>query len=124
MLNIEDKIDQLHDHAMDIAEQADQMRRRGQIEQYNRLLLKAYAIEANAANDAKQLSIEPTRSMVLQSAASLALEAKQFHDAEQWILAALAGQPPHPMRDEFKTLLNTVRQEQRFAMQQQIKKAS
>ncbi|MCB1033499.1 MAG: winged helix-turn-helix transcriptional regulator [Acidobacteria bacterium] len=48
--------------------------------------------------------LEPTRSVLLRSAASLALECGHLEEAKLLIAAGLEGEPPNELRDEFLDL--------------------
>jgi hypothetical protein len=51
---------------------------------------------------------EPTRSVLLRSAASLAIDCGEFREAERLIAAALSGSPPEEIADELRDLLEQV----------------
>ena len=71
---------QLHEEAMELADQGDRLRRRGDAEGAARAFGRALEAEREAA----QLeSTEPSRSILFRSAAWLALEADQPREAER-----------------------------------------
>ena len=88
-------INQLHTQAMDIADAADIAKMRDQLEESSVLYKQAFELERDAAIMAFRSGIgEPSISILLRSAASLALECKLFRECEQLIGLALSGTPP------------------------------
>ncbi|HEX5271222.1 MAG TPA: hypothetical protein VFW33_12065, partial [Gemmataceae bacterium] len=61
-----------------------------------------------AALAASDPSLEPTRSVLHRSAASLALECGEYREAERLIATALAGSPPETIAEELRDLLHRV----------------
>lgn len=92
-----------HRAAMDLAEQAHEARRRGELVLAEELLLQALKHEANAARDTPH-DLEPTRAVLFRSAATLALQAREFRTAEQLVGEGLAGSPPDDIADELRDL--------------------
>jgi len=91
-----------HDAAMDLAADALAAQRRGDAAEQQRLFLAALAESERAAEAVFPLAgLEPTRSVVLHSAAMLALDCREFDSAERFAAMALAGNPPGKLRDEF-----------------------
>ena len=79
-------INQLHTQAMDIADAADIAKMRDQLEESSVLYKQAFELERDAAIMAFRSGIgEPSISILLRSAASLALECKLFRECEQLI---------------------------------------
>jgi hypothetical protein len=69
-------------------------------------LQSAFQQERSAADlVADQWDLEPTRSVLHRSAASLAIECAQLREAERLIGRALAGNPPADIADELRDLL-------------------
>jgi len=103
------RIRELHEKAMDLAEEAFVAKLRGNLEQAKQLIRQAFEGEAQAArlvpNDP---SSEPTRSILYRSAASLALDCNEFDEAERLIAAGLAGNPPKEIAEELKELSEKV----------------
>jgi hypothetical protein len=81
-------------------------RLRGQPDQAS-LLLRAYELESKAALLANGQP-EPTRSVLLRSAASLALDCNLIAESEKLICTALAGAPPPEIADELRDLYEQV----------------
>lgn len=99
------KIQELHQQAMDLAEQADLEKLRGDTTQVKEILRQALELEAEAAQMvADDLMAEQTRSVLHQSAATLALECGEVQRAERLIAQALAGEPPLDIAEELKDL--------------------
>lgn len=99
------KLQEIHKKAMDLAEQADLAKLRGNTAQVQEILRQALALESEAAQlVADDLTAEPTRSVLHRSAASLAVECGEIQTAEKLIARALAGTPPADIEDELKDL--------------------
>ena len=99
------QIQDLHRQAMDLAEQADLKRLRGDTAQVQELLRQALELEAEAAGMvANDVTAEPTRSVLHRSAATLAVECGELSLAEKLIARALAGAPPSDIAAELKDL--------------------
>lgn len=96
----------LHREAMDLADQAVTAQRRKARDEATQLFKQAFERERAAAvifvND---FDAEPTRSVLLRSAASLALDCQEYREAERLIAAALWGNPPAELYDELRELL-------------------
>lgn len=102
-------IAQKHSMAMELAEKAFRARSAGKAGDAKRALLKAFHCERQAANSiAKRLSAEPTRSVLLRSAATLALQCDETREAERLIAVALSGNPPEEIAEELRDLLEQV----------------
>jgi hypothetical protein len=99
------QVNVLHKEAMDLAELAQVAKLRGEIEQSNHLLRQAFAQESSAAAlIANHWESEPTRSVLLRSAASLAIECEEFEIANRLIATALSGNPPAEIAEELQDL--------------------
>jgi len=102
-------ITSLHKRAMDAAEAAFAARKQGDKERASKLLRQAFDLESNAAMQAAGRSdAEPTRSILLRSAASLALDCEELRAAERLIAVALSGDPAPELMDELRDLLEDV----------------
>lgn len=96
----------LHEQAMDLAELAFINRMKGKPEEAKELFIEAYGLEREAAMQLEeQLDAEPTRSILFRSAASLAMNAGDFHHAEKMIAMGLAGDPPEEIAEELRQLI-------------------
>jgi tetratricopeptide (TPR) repeat protein len=100
------EVQRLHQKAMDLAEQAEVAKRRGEShDQVQALLRQAFEQETQAADHlVEALDIEPTRSVLHRSAASLAIDCGEFQIAERLITRALTGNPPAEIAAELKDL--------------------
>ena len=94
---------------MEIADQAAVARRRGLLDLALRLTDQAFEMEREAAQTIEsRLDLEPTRSVLHRSAASLALECNKSREAERLIGRALSGNPPEEIAEELRDLLEDV----------------
>ena len=99
------KVQELHQQAMDLAEQADLKKLRGDTTQAKEILRQALALEAEAAQlIAEDMTAEPTRSVLHRSAATLAINCGELQMAEKLIAVAIAGTPPLDIAEELKDL--------------------
>ena len=99
----------LHNHAMDLAEEAAIEQMRGNADRANELYAAAFESERKAAMafEARH-DMEPTRSVLFRSAASLALEFGDVKSAEKMIAQGLVGNPPEEIANELRDLLEQV----------------
>lgn len=95
-----------HDRAMDFAEQAEAARLRNEHARHTELVAKALAeeLKAVALCDAGKIP-EPTCSVLHRSAAALAIDCRQYRQAEKLAAKALAGEPPPEIAEELRELL-------------------
>jgi hypothetical protein len=99
----------LHHKAMRLADEAEAARRQGNVQVAQERLRQAFDHERQAADlVSRDFSLEPTRSVLHRSAASLALECGALRDAERLIAAALSGEPPPEIAEELRDLLEHV----------------
>ena len=99
----------LHHEAMELADEASVERMRGETDRALRLAQRAFQKERDAASHvAAEIDFEPTRSVLHRSAASLALECDETREAERLISVALSGDPPDPIAEELRDLLEQV----------------
>jgi hypothetical protein len=107
------RIKELHHEAMRLADQASDLRRRGQELEANARLRQALEQERRAAElAAADLALEPTRSVLHRSAATLAWQCGEYREAERLISTALSGSPPETIAEELRDLLLQVYFEQ------------
>jgi hypothetical protein len=112
-MNPTNRINELHREAMRLADQASDLRRRGQEPGANTRLRQALEYERRAAElVAPDLALEPTRSVLHRSAATLAWRCGEYREAERLIATALSGTPPEMMAEELRDLLLQVYFEQ------------
>jgi hypothetical protein len=107
----------LHHQAMDLAEKAFAADLAGKATVQS-LFRKAYQLERQAAELvlAKRGDTEPTRSVLLRSAASLAIECHEYREAERLIAIALSGDPPQEIAEELRDLLERVNFDRHLAL--------
>lgn len=102
-------VNELHNRAMDIAEEAFALQRSGDEEGAHHLFAQALELEQKAAF---MLGIgeenEPSRSVLFRSAASLAYNAKDYEVAEKLVAQGLAGYPPPEIAEELRDLFDEV----------------
>lgn len=99
-------VETLHKEAMELVDQAVVARAQGNSARVAELAKAAFAKERAAADlVADQFDLEPTRSVLHRSAATLAIECGELRDAERLIGRAIAGNPPNDIADELRDLL-------------------
>lgn len=102
------QINELHNQAMEFAEEAFLSKKRGNEEEAQSLFRRAFELEARAARIVAQTDVEPSRSVLLRSAATLALDCGETREAEKLVAIALAGDPPETIADELRDLLDQI----------------
>ena len=102
-------IKELHNNAMDLAEKAFLLKKRGEQKEALLLFKEALELEKTAAEylPIKEES-EPTRSILFRSAASLSFNAQEYDLAERLVAAGLSGFPPYEIKEELKSLYEDV----------------
>jgi len=91
----------LHIRAMDIAEEAFIANHKGKEGEAVRLYREAYELEAKAAELLSNMKdLEPTRSVLYRSAASLAMQVGELDEAFRLACEGLAGNPPAEIAEE------------------------
>jgi hypothetical protein len=106
-----EKVNQLHEQAMQLAEEAFLAKRSKDEVTAKKLYCEAYHLEEQAALlMITDYTIEPTRSVLFKGAASLAVSAGLYQEAERMIRFALLGNPPSPLEQELYALLLNVQQ--------------
>jgi hypothetical protein len=96
----------LHQEAMEIADKAFVARRAEDVENAQALFAEAFKREFAAAQTTTE---EPGRSILLRSAATLALQAQRYRDAERAAALGLAGDGPDEIIEELRTVYEQVR---------------
>lgn len=111
------RVEGLHREAMELVDQAVLARQRGEADLVLKLARSAFNKERAAADMvAYQFGLEPTRSVLHRSAATLAIECGELRQAERLIGRALAGNPPADIADELRDLILTEVYSQRQAI--------
>src|ERR1700722_16726188 len=101
MSDIRDK----HREAMEHTDLALEARRHGQNDSSQAHFKMAFQLESEAAQMiADDLTAEPTRSVLLRSAASLALDCGLAAEAGKLIRLAFVGKPPAHIASELRSL--------------------
>src|SRR5439155_1906391 len=96
-----------------LVDQASNLRRRGEEPEADTRLRQALEHERQAAElAAPDLALEPTRSVLHRSAATLAWQCGEYREAERLITTALSGRPPETIAEELRDLLLQVYFEQ------------
>jgi hypothetical protein len=99
------EVTELHREAMALFERALICKSSGDFSGYKRYINEAFIIEKNAAIKIEKEALEPTRSILLRSAASIALQCDLPREAEILISKALSGDPPSEIAEELRDLL-------------------
>lgn len=100
---------ELHNEAMDLASQAMFLNMQGEVSRAIYFTREAFHKEKQAALlIANDYDMEPTRSVLYRSAATLALECMEVREAERLISSALSGDPPDEIANELRDLLEQV----------------
>ena len=103
------EVSRLHEEAMKLADKSVVARLKGNREEYLRYTQEAYEKEAVAAQlMLDEEDVEPTRSVLHRSAATLAYRCKLYEQAKKLIHRALGGNPPSDIESELNELLGDV----------------
>ncbi|MDX2075479.1 MAG: hypothetical protein SFZ02_03550 [bacterium] len=92
----------IHRQAMEIADEAFMAKRLGELDRAKSLFLQSFELELSIA---QQATTEPSRSVLLRSAATLALHAEHYREAERVAAMGLSGNPPSEIADELRDVL-------------------
>jgi uncharacterized protein DUF955 len=96
---------ELHDKAMELFDTSFFARRKGDESEMMSILADALKSECAAADSvAPDQSLEPTRSVLHRSAASMALQLRDVKTAIRYVQGGLAGQPPEEIKRELSAL--------------------
>jgi hypothetical protein len=93
------RLEVLHRLAMEAADLAERVRQNASAEDARQLFDTAFRLEMKAARLAGD-KMEPTRSVLFRSAASLALDCGYYDDADQLVREARLGSPPPEVADD------------------------
>src|SRR5882724_6544101 len=100
----------LHDEAMSLADNAWLKRYEGEFSAYKDMIRAAYEKEREAAESIiKEVDLEPTRSVLLRSAASLALECVETREAERLVLFFFKQKTAYEIAEELRDINEHVR---------------
>lgn len=104
-----DNIRQIHNEAMDLAQMAQIASRQGDIEKAKTMFDQAFVKEREAAMTAyDNKHPQPGLSILLQSAAHLAVTCGLTREAERLIGLALSGEAPAEIRYDLRQLLSSL----------------
>lgn len=106
-MNVE-QLNTKHDKAMNLAALADLDKMRENVGDAIEKYRKAFELEFEVAQFVIPSTDEPNRSVILRSAASLAIKCGEYREAEKLIGSALAGDPPKSIANELRELLMQV----------------
>jgi hypothetical protein len=99
----------IHRQAMDKTDLALDAKLKGESDRALSFFREAFELESRAAYMlANDSGAEPTRSVLLRSAASLALDCNLLLESEKLICTALIGSPPDEIAEELRDLLEQV----------------
>jgi len=111
-------IQDLHTKAIEFAELAFIQRFRGNLNEAMPLFKEAFTYESKAALLSLHEKIgEPSISVLLKSAASLAINCEEFREAERHISIGLSGDPPAEIAEELRNLLEELHFQRHLKLQ-------
>lgn len=95
-----------HRQAMELVDEAVVAELQGNAEQKREYLKQALELESRAANHYRdQFEVEPTRSILYRSAATIAMRLGESREAEKLASMGLAGNPPDGVAAELRAVL-------------------
>lgn len=101
---------ELHNKAMELADEADLQSRMGNLKEAKDLYSEAYVFEQRASAVAVCEHVgEPSETVLIKSVAFLAFDAKLFDESEKMAKWALSRNLPKGMVEEMKELLKNIR---------------
>ena len=102
-------INQLHEEAMNMAENAFLAQQKGDKMTFVQLSKKAFLLEKEAALLLQnKLDAEPNRSVLFKSAAFLAFDAQEYQECRDMITYTLLGKPDNIIKAEMNQLFDEV----------------
>ena len=110
------KANELHNLAMEYADEAIFAKRKGEEDKAKQYFEKAFLAEKCAAEQVAGTNLEPTRSVLHRSAATLALDCGEIREAEKLISVALSGEPPFEIAEELRDLQERVQFERHLEL--------
>ena len=110
-------ITKIHNEAMELVERAFLAKQAADNNLWSKLTREAFIKEKEAVELlSRKFECEPTRSVLYQSAASLALDCGEIREAEKLISAALSGNPQEEIANELRDLLEKVHFERHLSL--------
>lgn len=111
-------VNEFHQEAMDLAEEAFRLLRSGEDDESQRLFRDALSSETQAASLLpRSQESEPSRSILYRSAASLAFNAGDYENAERLVAEGLSGFPPLEIREELNNLQKDINRKRHLQTQ-------
>jgi hypothetical protein len=95
-------VETLHRTAMELAQQAEMAPDTSRSQDLFRAAFEKERQAAELIED--RIDLEPTRSVLFRSAASLAMDCRDFAEAERLLEKGLAGRPPADLAEEMRSL--------------------
>ena len=102
-------VSQLHREAMEFTDESFIARGLDEYDDFIKFTKLAYAKEREAADLLADEDVEPTRSILHRSAATLAYRCEMYTEAKRLVYRALAGNPPSDIEYELNDLLGKVK---------------
>jgi len=102
------RINGLHEEAMDISDEGDRAKKRGDLEEAREFYRRALVLETQAADEIP-FGTEPSRAILYRSAATLALLCHLEPEAERLANLGLAGTPPAFVVVELREVIEQAR---------------
>lgn len=103
------KLTELHNKAMELADDADLFMHSGEKQKAIDLYAEAFHLEKDAACEAANEGVgEPTESILLKSAAFLAFDAKLYRESEKMVGLALSRDLNEDIAEEMRDLLENI----------------
>ncbi len=110
-MNKAEQVNQLHEQAMEIADEAFLAERAKEADKTIELYQQAFELEKQAAMMmVLDYETEPSRSVLFKGAACLALNSKNYKEAERMVFLGLSGNPPIQIGEELRLLLVEINQ--------------
>lgn len=104
-----EQIEQMHNEAMILADDADLFKRRGQMIEARDLYARAFTMERQAAMDAISSGVESlSTSVLIKSSAFIAYDAGLIRESEQMVGLALSRDLPEEIAEEMRDLLENL----------------
>ncbi|MBF0457951.1 MAG: hypothetical protein HQK99_08665 [Nitrospirae bacterium] len=97
-----------HRKAMEYAEEGFYHKLKGDSARADEFFSLAFELELKAAESYKNSTLEPTRSVLYRSAATLACDCGNLREAERLVATALSGDPPEEIAEELRDLLEDI----------------
>lgn len=98
---------ELHEEAMSFYEQSLAAKLKGQVEVRLELLKQAFKLEREAALLlVDKYELEPTRSKLFASCATIAYQLSDFRESEKMVAMGLAGNPPQNVLEELRDMFD------------------